>query len=418
MNNPTTFHGTWSVPDARGLYTRKLSGALTYHGDKPSTLELIHEPNSGSISIYCHYDVIWGEDAGGVKYSLFDATGVNEHSFSKTTFIVRFILVGKHVRSLDDPCFDTCWVKYPYLNHWALDSRFDVSASGSHKTTITLDSGARSPFLSVKIEDGLRLMLWGHMTDNISRYEITASQATSLNIDTPQNAPLNAYIKTISEFSQFLSIALFSEQHPSEVIFAQKGIHFNYQLLFDRQSSTEPWVIPLIKFDELKERMPVILKQWHSNYGQIAPICRYLIRSIKKGSTFDAPDFLIVAQALDGYFKRFVNNKNGKDLRQYKHQIEQLLSGFKDIDVIKRCKLDADVLTQTRHKYSHLIPDGDKKITKAVEGEELYWLTQKCIVLLTCCVLNMLGLTTDDINLCCKNSPIEQITNSIPFWDF
>lgn len=416
MNNPTTYHGTWHVPDARGMYSRTFSGSLTYYGDKPTTLELIYEPNSGSISTLGHYDVILGEDAGGIKYSLFDATWVKEQSFSKITFIIRYILLGKHVQSLDEPCFDTCWIKYPFLNHWALDNRFDVSAINDRKTTISLDIGSRPAFLSANIEDGLRLMLWGHITNNLNRFDIAITQATNLNIDTPSLTSLNIYLKTICEFSQFLSIALFAEQHPSEIIFAEKGIRINYPLLFDKQLSSEPWVLPLIKFNALKGRMPDILKQWHFNYEQIAPICTYLIRSIRKNTVFDAPDFLIVAQALDGYFKRFVNKKDGKDTKQYKSQIEKLLEAFKDVNVIKQCNLDADVLTQTRHKYSHLIPDGDKKITKAVDDENLYWLTQKGIVLLTCCILNMLGLTTDEINLCCNESPLGQLLNSIPFW--
>jgi hypothetical protein len=157
-------------------------------------------------------------------------------------------------------------------------------------------------------------------------------------------------------------------------------------------------------------------KTWHENYSQINPICSYLIRSIKYNTAFDAPDFLIVAQALDGYFKRFVNHREGKDIKQYQHQIKMLLDAFKDVDVVRRCKLDPSILTQTRHKYSHLIPDDDKKITMAVDGEELYWLTQKCIVLLTCCILDMLGLTTDEINLCCNNSPVQQIVDSFPIW--
>ena len=415
MNNPTTYYGAWYVPDARGLYTHKFSGTLTYFGNRPSTLDLIHEPNSGSISTFCHYDVLWGEDAYGVKYSLFDATWVEEQDFSKTTFIIRYILVGKHVQSLDEPCFDTCWVKYPFLNRWALDSRFDVEYADDNKTTITLDLSARPPFLSVYIEKDLRLMLWGHITDKLTRFDIIASQATNLNIDTPDRAPLSVYLKTISEFSQFLSIALFAEQHPSEVIFAQKGVKINYPLLYDSQSSNEPWVLPLIKFNELKGRMPDILKQWHSNHEQIAPICKNLLRSLKKDSSFDAPDFLIVAQALDGFYKRFINKKDRKDTRQYKHQIDKLLKQFKDVKAVQDSSINSEVLKQSRHKYSHLIPDDDEDVKLAVKGEDLYWLTQKCIVLLTCCILNMLGLTTEEINLCFKDSPIEQITISIPY---
>lgn len=416
MGNPITYHGAWWFPEEHPFYGRRFTGTLSYYGDKPSKLELIHEPKSGATQINYMYETIWGEDAGGTIYTLFGATLVHNTSFTTFEFVVRFVLIGKHVNSMDEACFDTCMVRYPYLNHWALDSRFSGGAS-QNQTYLSLDLGVRPPFLSVEVEEELRVMLWGQLTDNINRYEITAKQATNLNIDAPQNIPLNTYLKTISEFSQFLSIALFAEQHPSEVIFANKGVKINYPLLFDTHSSTEPWVLPLIKFDELKDRIPDILKQWHTNYDRVSPIVHYLIRALNRSNAFDVPDFLAIAQALDGYFKRFVNNKDGKDIRQYKQQLDKLLKQFKDVEVIQKCNLDSEALTQTRHKYSHLIPDEDAKITKAVEeGEPLYWLTQKCIVLLTCCILDMLGLTTEEINLCCNNSPLNQIVISIPMW--
>ena len=416
MANPTTYYGVWQVPDARGMYTRHFSGTLTYYGDKPSTLELIHEPRSGSVSISHYYDVILGEDAGGVLYTLFGATMVQEASFSKISFVVQHILIGKHVKSLDEPCFDTCMVKFPYLNHWALDSRISGGAS-QNQTFISLDLGVRPPFFTTEVEDGLRLMLWGQLTDNINRYSITANQLTHFNIDTPKDVSLNTFLKAISEFSQFLSIALFAGQHPSEIVFANKGVKINFPLLSKTNTSAEPWILPLIKFDELKGKMGDILQKWHLNYDRISPISHYLIRAMSGSHTFDVPDFLSIAQSLDGYFKRFVNYKDGKNTKQFKQEIDKLLMRFKGVDAVQKCIIDTEALTQTRHKYSHLIPDEDKDVAKAVEeGEPLYWLTQKCIVLLTCCILDMLGLTTDEINLCCKNSPINQIVISIPTW--
>ena len=50
----------------------------------------------------------------------------------------------------------------------------------------------------------------------------------------------------------------------------------------------------------------------------------------------------------------------------------------------------------------------------AVDGWDLYWLTEKCKILLTCCILNLLGLTNKEINLCCEKSPIIQIIDSFP----
>ena len=416
MANPTTFHGVWWVPEEHPFLEKRFSGTLTYYGDKNSILELIHEPKSGATRIDHSYDVLWGEDAGGGVYSLFGVTARNM-SFTKFEFVIRFILIGTHVKSLDDACFDTCLVKYTYLNHWALDNRIRGGAV-QNQTLLSLDLGARPPFLSAEIDKGLRVLLSGQLTDNINRYSIRAEQVTNLRIESPNNVSLNTFLKTISEFSQFLSIALFAEQHPSEVIFSSKVVRTRHELLFKQSPSTEPFVQSLIKFNELKSRMGDILHVWHINFDRAFPISHYLVRALNGASgKFDVLDFLAIAQALDGYFKRFVNYKDGKDTRQYKKQIDKLLKMFERVDVIKQCNINSDVITQTRHKYSHLIPDEDANYPLAVEdGEPMYWLMQKCIVLLTCCILDMLGLTTDEINLCCNGSPIEQITNSIPSW--
>ena len=155
-----------------------------------------------------------------------------------------------------------------------------------------------------------------------------------------------------------------------------------------------------------------MLSLWNENYDKIAPISGYLIDSLQKKNRFDVPDFLIIAQALDGYYKRFVNTTNKKGCRGYELGINTLLEQFKDVDCVRKCKIDPKVLTQSRDKYSHLLFDKDKPL--AVDGWDLYWLTEKCKVLLTCCILNILGLTNKEINLCCEQSPISQIVDSLP----
>ena len=60
-----------------------------------------------------------------------------------------------------------------------------------------------------------------------------------------------------------------------------------------------------------------MLQLWHSNFEEVAPISHYLINSLKNNNRFDIPDFLIIAQALDGYHKRFINKKGGKNIKKY-----------------------------------------------------------------------------------------------------
>lgn len=180
------------------------------------------------------------------------------------------------------------------------------------------------------------------------------------------------------------------------------------------EPSTTPYKVPLVKYDRLADKVPLMLFAWHANFEQLSPICNYLIRSLQHNRFFDAPDFLIIAQALDGYYKRFVNKKDGKDIKKYQLQIERLLEQFKGVYMLQECRIDAEELTQSRHKYSHLIPEDDKMVSKAVAGDDLYDLTQKCIVLLTCCILDNIGLTTDEINICFKDSAIQQIVRDLP----
>lgn len=415
MSDPKTYLAFWTIPDARGMSVNRFPGMLTYSGDGPSVLELILQPNFGSIAVNGYNEVIWGEDARNQKYTLFGVRLRNDGGFTGYKFDVSCVLVGEHLKTMEEASFDKCWVRYNYLNRWALDNRFK-GMSDRQRTIVSYDNGNRDSFLSLELDEQTKLMLFSRIEESFSDYSISASQVTDLCIALPEKASVDRFLHIVQEFTDFLSIALFSEQYPEEIVFTKNGINYRYSFLFEKKGATEPQAHPLIKLNEMRERIPGILKTWHSHYEQVTPICNYLIRSIENKGFINAPDFLIVAQALDGYFKRFVNHKDGKDIKQYKHQIEKLLRSFRNVDAVNRCHIDAEVLSQTRHKYSHLIPDDDGKINKAVSGWDLYWLTQKSIILLTCCILDLLGLSSDEINTCCKYSPIEQIINSFPIW--
>lgn len=418
-NTPLIVHGSWWVPERNPRFSGSHhSGTLTYTGTEPSILEIIHEPKEGMIfQNYMQYDVIWGKDAGGYIYTLFGAVIVRQNDFTKSTFKIDYILIGAHVNSLEEPCFDLCTVEYPYLREWVFESGIKTSSKDGN-TIIQLDEKPREPLIESVIEEGVNVLLWSQISTRGDRFRLHIEQASFFTIGIPGKAAISKYLSVISQFTQFLSIALFSQQYPNRITLKNKGEYVRCTLLFPVRESTAPMINnPLIKFNELKDKMPEILKAWYVNFEQISPIAYYLVRSLGT-EPFDTPDFLIIAQALDGYFKRFVNKKGGKDERKYKRQIDNLLKRYKGVEAIKRCHIDSDVLTQSRHKYSHLIPDDEKGFEKAVEGRDLFWLTEKSKVLLTCCILDMLGLTIDEINMCCKESPVWMIVESLPFEDY
>lgn len=425
-NNPQIFHGEWWVPavadrDTRMTFLqpegmmgheRKYTGTLTYYGDKNSTLELYHTPSNFHSRHYHQNEVIWGKDANGHIFTLFNVM-MNEQrfgDFSCTKFVVAYILIGEHVLSAFDNCFESCIVQFPYLRNWAFRDNItqsNVGTSVSFKSPIFAEK-----LLETTTEEGVLWRLWQGQTINRTIHDLTITQTTAFEIEALDAISVRSCMRQIEEFAQFLSIALYCDQNPTEVKFVSKENKRECVFLFKKYASVDPEVMSLIKFGILKEKLPKMLNTWHENFEKMAPVSSYLIESLQKKNRFDVPDFLIIAQALDGYHKRFVNKKNGKDIRKYEAQLEILLNQFKDVKAIERCRIKSDVLTDSRNYYSHLFPD--EEIKSAVEGDDLYWLTEKCKILLTCCILNMLGLTNKEINLCCEQSPISQIIDSLP----
>ena len=426
-NKPQIFHGEWWVPavadhNTRMIYPepeqmmgleKKYTGTLTYYGDKDSTLELYHVPSDFHSRHYKYNNVMWGKDANMMKYTLFNIVmqDMPLGDFTKNTFDVGLILIGDHVLSLDEIHFSECTIQFPYLKNWAFHNNLACKKEAGNLLYTLYASNQGKSIVEVEMGKETKWSLRDRYIEKRTNYDLAISQVTELYIQS-QGLSLRDCIQQIGEFSQFLSIALYCNQNPTEIFFKNKEKTIRSKLLFKEQKSIEPQKNILIKFDELREKVPLMLKLWHENYERVSPISDYLIESLQEKGIFDTPDFLILAQALDGYFKRFVNKKNGKNIQKYEEEIKMLLKIFDDVEVVKKCRIKSKVLTDTRNKYSHLYPDEEKSL--ALNRDDLYWLTEKCKILLTCCILNMLGLTNKEINLCCEDSPISQIIDSFP----
>jgi len=431
--NPQIFHGEWWVPamadrDTRMVFPepeqmmgseKKYTGTLTYYGDENSTLELYHVPSNLTSSHYVYNKVIWGKDANGRIFTLFNVVMKEERGFDMTSikFVVGVVLIGVHILSTDEKQWIRSIVRFDYLNNWLFNETRKCINPTLIDNTYHLDAAiGNKTQLEVTIEEGLHWKLENNIRVSEDIRGISISKNPFLEIEASTPISLKTILKQIGEFEQFLSIALYCDQSFDSIQLLSADSTHECVLLIKKEKSIDPVFSSLVKFDLLKSKLPSMLIKWHENFDRIAPISSYLIDSLQKKSRFDVPDFLIIAQALDGYHKRFVNKKNGKDHQKYEDGIRILLEQFEDVECIQKCHINPIILRDSRHFYSHLSPDEEKK--SAVDGDDLYWLTEKCKILLTCCILNMLGLTNKEINLCCEQSPISQIIDSLPpEWD-
>ena len=402
MIEPRAYLGVFWNPNSNNDY--KYVGVLNIADNGVSELEIRETIDNQSFTRDMEYEVLVGVIGDDYPVSLFNVQLRRSQGTSSLSFSIKLVLAGQHITSLDTPLYEKCIISFPYLKNWVCASRTHLKFEDENESLVIDRTNLSTPIVAADLEQGLQLKIQEGIQTRHSPplfYWEIRQDAKCVFLST-QEKSVNHYRQLIQEFQQFLSVALYCQQFPVEVILFG-GNNKRGELVFPKEESITPRQNQLIQFAELQKKVPQMLINWHNQFQQVAPICRYLLQSLNDNS-FDFPDFLIIAHALDGYHKRFVNKKDGKDIKKYKEQIDALLDRFKDIDVLKSNKIDTEVLQQSRNKYSHLIPDDDEKITKAVSGNELLDLTRKCKMLLTCCILDMLGLDADEINMCFNKS--------------
>lgn len=399
-----SYHGHWSLYNPETKDYVDCSGVLYHYEDAGLQLEVYHSEKLGShIFRTENNDIIYGRDEKGTEFTLEGAIVIKEEAFVKTTFQVRFALIGIHVENFDAQAFTTAIVHYPWLRTWASYNRMDVSLEEKDITTIRLDFSSNvGEILNTSLDD-MDLTLWSVLNHHQERFDCRVEQSTTLNLISHGKSSINDFLLAISRFTHFLSIALYKKQFPSKIVL--KDNDEKYELLFKVERSDEAKFASVIKFDKLKERIPSYLQKWYADYDKISPIASYLVNSISHEGAFDSPDFLVVMQALEGYYKRFVHIQEGKKKTSNEEGLRKLLNRFENVVVLKECDLDTSEIVQTRDYYTHLLPDGAKE--KAItDGEDLLWLTAKCKILLLCCILDYMGMTQEEINTCCNESPV------------
>lgn len=411
------FHGRWWAPDGvRRFRNDACMGTLIIEENGASRLEVYHDQrNSAIFRVYEKYDVIWGETADGRKISVFRLEMINENICFQASFVAHAVLVGTHIKTGHEPIFDTCVINYPYLRNWAFEPKVKKNEPEEDVYDFTVDFRKKNHILAkVQIDSSTELHIYRHIEFKHDRFDTNITQATYLSFTTSHLSSPDFFVDCITEYSQFLSLALFSRQEPSEIWLKKSKSNHYCQLFYKVDKSVNPNDFSIIPFNKFKTRIPEILALWHQVYPQISQICHYLLSSINYDE-FDVPDFLIVAQALDGYHKRFLNKKDGKDIKKYEDEINAMLKYFNNVESIQKCHIDSKMMADSRNKYSHLIPDEEDEGKNIARGAELFRLTQKAKILLSCCLLDLLGFSHSEIDTCFNSSSLIFLIDRIDF---
>lgn len=393
MADTKTYNGKWWIPtELDKTEDFRFAGTLTIEGDGSCSLLIKAQPDGNKS--FESIPVFWGEDERGGKYTLFALTMTQWNVGKSLRYKAKYVICGIHILSMDEPFFDECHVEFPYLQTWTGATMLDIPQD-YEANTFTIEYGKDHVYVEGKLETWLHYRVVDRNVCKQGMLEFTSWKETQYHLISEKHLSIKSFNKYIREFAQFLSLALYSKQNPSVIYFRKKGEENAHRMFFIAPHSQKPFDTVLIPLSMFRDRLSNFISGYHSAFDKIETLNRYLITSIHF-SDFDAPIFIVVAQALEGYYQRFLKGKEGVSKRKW----EALLNHFEDVKALRECNIDANIVKDTRDTYSHLYIEKDSKKSNVAEGMDLVMLTQKCRILLTCCLLKEIGMTTEEISSC------------------
>lgn len=435
LSDQHIFKGYWWLPEKE---EDKVAGILTYNPEEKILLELIggFSGTEGKILGLFECDpqkepLIYGIDSEAEAITLIDCHSCFSYNFSSSfpmmRYSTRMVIIGKHIKSIDECCNYTANVRFPELSHWAppevIQQTCHFNSAGELESSsfqIPNCSGDNGIICSVSLENGFLLSINKGALYHSETLMLKPSleQFSYLKLRRPSGGTnIQELLHTIYDFQQFLSLAT-RRTVRAESIYLQdpdirqdindaKSFCLPIHILTRQAPAFNPEKLNRINFifnfEDFPDRIPELIRNWMSESGSLQPIKHHLVDSLSYKPVVGSTDFLIVIQAIEGVWWRFLNDDYCKthNLKRNKNTclqtiISEMTASLSDIPDIKRLNIDIDATVHSRHYYSHFMYKSKKP--KTLTGISLYNLTIKLRTVLLCHVLERLGLTHEEIS--------------------
>lgn len=433
LDDKIEYRGFWYLPSDP---ENSVAGTVTYYPNEKIVLELIGSFGDSLMDVFKdnkEETVLYGKTSDAKDITLLQCRQSYSLNFSARFPILRFtcdyMIVGKHILGLDEKCQYWAMVRIPELTYWchpeAIGLNYLNGDGEKDISRIALSFNIKyrdeeNIIDEVQIDENTSIVLLRGVNFNESEQRLRPKieQYTYIEVRKKNTTSIKELLSDIFMFEQFLSFAtlkivkcsfitLFNQDLYQEV----KGRKYYKAIevihpFFDRQNieskPTKSYDF-LFNHTTIKEIYPEILRKWYNEPMELAPIKGHLISSLEKKKVYSSVDFLIVVQAIEGFYRRFrsakyrkEHNIEGKASSKLHPMLTELLSEFSDIDLLKRNTIDIDAVVDSRIYFSHFMPKTSS--LKAIDGWELLEEARKLRILLLCCVLSLLGFNNEQIN--------------------
>jgi len=403
METVKEFKGLWWIPTHS---EKKIAGELRYSRTEDTTLELIGEFQEGDwlldINDQRRYDIIHGTSSDGKDVTIIasvpiDAILNSSCSFPLVKYLAPIFVHGKHLLTPDEKFLSRITVSYDELSIWYRPDL--IKHVVFSRKVIFAERNTERYELRFEIDSNTTFILSPKVDVKLDATSHKFIQYTNLTIEFIHPVDLQKAIRIIGGFNQFLSFATFSSVQCKEICFDYDGRadnHIYYHFSKEEYKPSLEHFRYLFTYDRVREKFPTIIKKWYED-EDIIPIRTHLIQSLNRGGKFSSTDFLIVIQAIDGYYKRFKRART--DLNKI---LVNLVYEFSDVNCLELVPADFRKIVNSRDYYSHLLPVRKKE--HILSWHELHELDFQLRKLLICCLLQFIGFDNNEINTICSKS--------------
>ena len=440
LDQKLEYKGYWYLPSAPEL---KIAGFVTYYPNEKITLELIGAFDEEIETLFSDKNepVIYGETSDAKDISLIHCYQYSSLNFAAGFPIVRYtcnyMIIGKYIMSLEEKSYYCASFNIPELSFWCHPAAINYTVYSDEKeqetkklclSFISTDFQSKNDIIcSVDINEDTSIFLKRRISYNETTYRLKAhlEQYTYVEIVRKKKSSILDFLSNIHIYEDFISLATLSTVKSSEItlfdneLYEQVGEKKFYKSIniIHPYSDREDFLGGkkqdyLFDYLAIKDIYPDILKAWFNAPSDLYPIRLHLIDSLKQKKVFGSVDFLILIQAVEGFWWRFrdknyrlTNTISKKVTTSLNTIMTELVNEFKDVELLTKASIDIDAVVDSRHYYSHFLPKSKKP--KTLEGITLFKESKKLRVLLICCILSFMGLNNSQINDIFKKSNSE-----------
>lgn len=413
--------GYWYLPSKED---QKIAGVLSYEPGEGSKLELFGSLNGNSVDDHfknlrddLNYDtpVIYGKTSDNTEFTLFNCLNTRSTrnfsaEFPVTYYSSDLLISGVLLQDIEAEIFDECTFRFTTFSSWLGINGFDFSEILDHENPSYDIKYSNPTSIIIQIDDSTDIIFEFHSmhaySNDIFYQDLEIAQNAYMKIVSATPRSFAHLKEQIFIFRNFLSLATLSPINIDFVNFyinneqalkesnsyIRNEVYFNYELYPLPKEITQRDF--LFTYSLVSDVFTEILRKWFQIKDDIRPILFYLIESIQPVKVFKINNFLNIAQALEGYHRRFC--EGNEHLNKI---IEKLVKKFINISLVQieftNCKVIAKSAYDSRNYYIHL---GKAKYEGTKTGRELYEITIKIRLLLVCCVLNEVGFDNVLIN--------------------